>query len=142
MNATSSREFPAWHFSMLNDADRNEKIVAAIRNMNVQGKTIFEIGTGAGLTAMIFAKHGAKKILTCESNAQLYHAAKQVFKKNGMDNKIKLKNTAHLPQERLFAALKRLGGLATLQSRTFRFKPTGKTILMRIKKFMLIFIKE
>lgn len=82
------RKFPAWHFSMLNDVDRNSVIEAAIREAGVAGKTVFEIGTGAGLTAMLFARYGAREIITCELDEQLYRTALSVFKINGLSAKI------------------------------------------------------
>lgn len=88
----SKRAFPAWHYSMLNDADRNEKIESAIRSLDLTGKFVFEIGTGAGLTAMLFAHFGAKRILTCEMDTQLYEVARQVFSANNMNDQIDLVN--------------------------------------------------
>ena len=84
------RHFPAWHFSMMNDASRNEAIEGCIRDANVADKIVFEIGTGAGLTAMLFAKHGAKKVITCESDDQMYSIAQRVIIKNQFRSKIDL----------------------------------------------------
>ena len=82
------RDFPAWHFAMLNDHARNLRIQSAIRELRVKGKTVFEIGSGAGLTAMMFAREGAARVVTCEMNPQLYDLAKRVFAANGMTDRI------------------------------------------------------
>ncbi|MGJ7512660.1 hypothetical protein [Variovorax sp. GT1P44] len=78
------RMFPPWHFAMMNDSRRNKGIESAIRDANVKGKLVFEIGTGAGLTAMLFAKYGAAKVITCELDAQLYAIAVRTIQKNGL----------------------------------------------------------
>lgn len=80
------RYFPSWHFAMLNDRQRNDIIEAGIREANVAGKTVFEIGTGAGLTALLFAKHGAKKVITCEMDIQLAEIARESVKKHHYDH--------------------------------------------------------
>lgn len=85
-----ARAFPAWHFSMLNDDDRNKKIESSLESMPIEGKTVFEIGTGAGLTAMLFARLGAKRILTCETNSQLFAMAKNIFAQNNLAEKIEI----------------------------------------------------
>jgi len=56
------RAFPTWHYPMLNDRSRNDAIEAAIIDIDVRSKSVFEIGTGAGLTAMLFARHGASRV--------------------------------------------------------------------------------
>ncbi|KHD28857.1 SAM-dependent methyltransferase [Xenorhabdus nematophila] len=75
------RSFDSWHFSMLNDNVRTFALESAIKELDLNGKKVFEIGTGAGLTSMMFAKYGAKKILTCEINKQLYEQASVRLKK-------------------------------------------------------------
>jgi len=84
------RVFPAWHFAMMNDTCRNKGIENAIRDANVKGKLVFEIGTGAGLTAMLFAKYGAAKVITCELDAQLYAIAVRTIQKNGLAGSIQV----------------------------------------------------
>ncbi|PHM44770.1 Ribosomal protein L11 methyltransferase [Xenorhabdus mauleonii] len=84
------RKFPTWHFSMLNDKLRNEAIKEAITYYGVDNKVVLEIGTGAGLTAIYFAKHGAKVVYTCEMDEQLYHVAVKNIKENNFENIIKI----------------------------------------------------
>jgi len=72
------RRFPSWHYRMLNDAARNRAIEAAIAALPVAGKTVFEIGAGAGLIALLFAKHGAARVYTCEINRHLCDIARRI----------------------------------------------------------------
>lgn len=81
-------EIPRWHFTMLRDAERNGAIASAIAGLDLNGKTVVEIGTGAGLPAMLFAKSGAKHVFTCEMNQQLAEIAKKVIQRNGFQDRI------------------------------------------------------
>jgi len=69
------RDFPAWHFAMLNDQRRNAAIENSIAALDLAGKLVFEIGTGAGLIALLFARHGAEHVYTCEMNANMARVA-------------------------------------------------------------------
>lgn len=86
------RAFPPWHYSMLNDKFRNGVIEAAIKAADIRGKRIVEIGTGAGLTAIFFARHGAKEVITCEMNPQVYELAKTTIQESGLASTIKILN--------------------------------------------------
>jgi type I protein arginine methyltransferase len=86
------RDFPAWHFGMLNDVARNEAIESSIAALDLEGKTVFEIGTGAGLIALLFAKYGAARVYTCEINANLASAAQSVINSSGLASRIALIN--------------------------------------------------
>ena len=72
------RDFPAWHFPMVNDEARNAAIEAAIARLDLAGKTVVEIGTGTGLIALLFAKYGAARVVTCEINANLAAVAGRI----------------------------------------------------------------
>lgn len=82
------RTFPSWHFPMMNDQARNKAIRDAIAAEDLVDKVVFEIGTGAGLTAIYFAKHGAKHVYTCEINKELHEIAKNSIKTNGLEHLI------------------------------------------------------
>ncbi|MBC8038774.1 MAG: ribonucleotide-diphosphate reductase subunit beta [Rhizobiales bacterium] len=73
------RDFPVWHFAMVNDASRNETIERSIASMDLKGKTVVEIGSGTGLIALLFAKYGADRVVTCEMNANLVDVARRVI---------------------------------------------------------------
>jgi type II protein arginine methyltransferase len=74
-----SRDFPAWHFAMLNDQDRNEAIEQTISQLDLAGKVVFEVGTGCGLVALLFAKYGARHVYTCEVNSRMAEVASMVI---------------------------------------------------------------
>lgn len=77
---------------MLNDRQRNHALKLCIESLDLKSKTIFEIGTGAGLTALYFAKAGAEKITSCETNSDLFRIAQRTVRKSGFSNKIELLN--------------------------------------------------
>lgn len=58
---SKNRTFPTWHFSMLSDRIRNNTIFEGISRMDVEGKTVFEIGTGAGLIALLLQDKEQKR---------------------------------------------------------------------------------
>jgi type I protein arginine methyltransferase len=82
------RGFPTWHFSMMNDHARNSAILEAISAIDLTDKVVFEIGTGAGLVAMYFARSGARHVYTCEMDEQLYKLAVQTIAQNGLSDRI------------------------------------------------------
>ena len=90
----ADRKFPTWHFSMMNDRSRNRAIYEAISAIDLSDKTVFEIGTGAGLVAMYFASCGAKHVYTCEMDEQLYDVAVQTIARNGLAEKITVVNAS------------------------------------------------
>ncbi|PBB11762.1 ribonucleotide-diphosphate reductase subunit beta [Mesorhizobium loti] len=86
--ARDGSKIPRWHFTMLRDSGRNAAIEAAIASCNVIGKTVVEIGTGAGLPAMLFAKYGARKVFTCEMDKRLAEVAREVTRANDLQDRI------------------------------------------------------
>jgi len=75
----AKRDFPTWHFSMLNDDRRNSAIERCINNLPLAGKTVVEIGTGTGLIALMFARAGAERVITCEMNHNLADVARHII---------------------------------------------------------------
>jgi type II protein arginine methyltransferase len=88
--APAVRDFPAWHFAMLNDEDRNKAIERAIAGLDLQGKIIFEIGTGCGLVALLFAKYGASHVYSCEINPHMAEIARAIIGQSDLANRITL----------------------------------------------------
>jgi len=84
------RQFPAWHYRMLNDDARNRAIEAAIAATPVAGKTVFEIGAGAGLIALLFAKYGAARVYTCEVNPHLCQIARRIAGRSDYRDRIEI----------------------------------------------------
>jgi type II protein arginine methyltransferase len=78
---------PAWHFTMLHDARRNDVYEAAIARA-VRGKSVLEIGTGTGLLSMLAAKAGAKSVVSCESVDVIADRASEIIAKNGLAGQI------------------------------------------------------
>ena len=88
MNKKIARSFDSWHFAMMNDDTRNKSLEYCFRTMSLADKTVLEIGTGAGLTAIQMAKAGARHIYTCKFNLQLFEVAKTVIAQSPYANKI------------------------------------------------------
>jgi type I protein arginine methyltransferase len=87
------RDFPAWHFAMLNDHDRNTALEHMISRLDLGGKVVFEIGTGCGLVALLFAKYGARHVYSCEINPRLAEIATAVVSRTEFSNRITLFKT-------------------------------------------------
>lgn len=81
---------PRWHFSMLNDAPRNDIFEAAIRAAVNENTTVLDVGSGSGLLAMMAARAGAKMIYTCEMVQPIADIAKEIIAANGYADKIKV----------------------------------------------------
>jgi type II protein arginine methyltransferase len=78
---------PAWHFAMMDDDARNDAYEAAIGNA-VKGKRVLDIGTGAGLLAMMAARAGAAKVTTCETVGLIADRARDIVARNGLSDRI------------------------------------------------------
>ncbi len=64
---------------MVNDSSRNEAIERSIASLDLVGRTVVEIGAGSGLVALLFAKHGAARVVTCEMSPSLAAAARRII---------------------------------------------------------------
>ncbi len=78
---------PAWHFAMMDDRRRNTAYRAAIGRA-VQGKRVLDIGTGAGLLAMMAAEAGAAHVTTCEAVPIIAERAREIVARNGLSERI------------------------------------------------------
>ncbi|MEP4038454.1 50S ribosomal protein L11 methyltransferase [Pseudophaeobacter sp.] len=79
---------PRWHFPMLADTARNQAYAKAIAAKVKPGDIVLDIGCGAGLTAMLAARAGAKHVYTCEQQPLIAQAARQVIQDNGLSERI------------------------------------------------------
>jgi tetratricopeptide (TPR) repeat protein len=86
---TIRKAVPPWHFPMMNDARRNALYDEAIRRL-VAGRSVLDIGTGAGLLAMMAARAGARWVASCEAEAWIAAKAREVVALNGLGDRIKL----------------------------------------------------
>ncbi|HEX8238483.1 MAG TPA: methyltransferase domain-containing protein [Allosphingosinicella sp.] len=76
-----------WHSRMLNDGLRNHCYTRALERSVRPGMQVLEIGTGAGLLALIAARAGAR-VFTCEANPVVAAAATRIAARNGLADRI------------------------------------------------------
>jgi predicted RNA methylase len=79
----------AWHYDMLANQERSQYYNDLIKD-HCRDKVVLEIGTGSGLLAALAIKHGAKKVICCEENPLLAMAAKQLFKRLKIEDRVEL----------------------------------------------------
>ena len=84
------RPFPAWHYAMLNDQARNEAIRKAIASLDLEGRTVVEIGAGSGIIAIQFARAGARRVIACEMNPAMAQVAIETIHRAGFHERIAL----------------------------------------------------
>lgn len=82
------REAPLWHFGIVHDNLRNEAYARALEHFVKPGMTVFEIGTGTGILAMLAARAGARHVYTCERRADVAAAARAIIERNGLADHI------------------------------------------------------
>ncbi len=85
-----SRTVPEWHVPMMNEQNRNQAYFDALKAVIKPNSTVFEIGTGSGLLAMMAAKLGAKQVTTCESVPLIAETAQQIIKDNLFEKSIQI----------------------------------------------------
>ena len=81
---------PAWHFPMMSDGPRNDAYDRAIRKAVRPGMHVLDIGTGAGLLALMAARAGAARVTTCEMVGLVAERAREVIAANGLSDRIHL----------------------------------------------------
>ncbi|MEO7692165.1 MAG: 50S ribosomal protein L11 methyltransferase [Sphingomonas sp.] len=81
---------PGYHVPMMNDARRNLAWDAALRRAIRPGMLVFEIGTGAGMLALMAARAGAAKVVTCETNPVAADLARELAALNGYADRIEV----------------------------------------------------
>lgn len=95
IRAVRAKAVPQWHFSMMNDAARNEAYRSAIaraadRQHESTGApaTILDIGTGAGMLSMLAARAGFERVYSCEMVPAVAAAANDVIARNRLADRI------------------------------------------------------
>ncbi|WKY08264.1 hypothetical protein Q1695_007625 [Nippostrongylus brasiliensis] len=78
--------FDQWHISMINDKERNEKFLEALKNIVTLTDHVLDIGAGSGILSVYAASCGASKITAIEANPSLYQMTKKVLTLNGLEN--------------------------------------------------------
>ena len=92
LNSVASSAVPAWHFSMMNDEERNKAYSDALKLAVGDGDVVLDIGTGSGLLSLMAAASGAEKVITCETSRTIAEAAKEIIDINGYSGKISVLN--------------------------------------------------
>ena len=85
-----SRTVPEWHVPMMNEQNRNSAYYDALKAVVKPDSSVFEIGTGSGLLAMMAAKLGAKQVTSCESVLLIAKTAQQIIADNEFEKTIKV----------------------------------------------------
>ena len=88
----TNQQVPLWHIPMMNDDERNNAYLKAIKSAIKNNEYVLEIGTGSGLLSMMAIDAGAKKVITCEVSKPIAEAAKKIIKTNGHSNRIEVIN--------------------------------------------------
>lgn len=83
-----SQMVPLWHVPMMNDQARNEAYHQALQAVVAPEATVFEIGTGSGLLAMMAARLGAKHVYTCEAVPLVADTAARIVQRNGCGDRV------------------------------------------------------
>ncbi|MBP2301919.1 tetratricopeptide repeat protein [Azospirillum picis] len=83
-----SSAVPGWHLPMINDFERNEAYRRSLERAVTPTSLVLEIGTGSGIVAMMAARAGARKVVTCEVNPILARVAKETVARNGYAGRI------------------------------------------------------
>lgn len=84
------RQAPRWHFPMLADHARNAAYRRAIEASVRPGDIVLDIGAGAGLTAMLAARAGARHVYACEAEPAIAAAAAENVRRNGLADRVTL----------------------------------------------------
>ena len=92
LSTAKQRAVPNWHLKMMNDLDRNDAYLKALKLAISDNDLVLEIGTGSGLLAMMSANAGAKKVVTCEASKTIAGKAEEIISQNGYSNKITVIN--------------------------------------------------
>lgn len=85
-----SAQVARWHFTIVDDARRNEDYDAAIRRAVRPGARVLDIGAGTGLLAMMAARAGAAEVISCEMNGAIAEAAAEIVEANGLADRIRV----------------------------------------------------
>lgn len=88
LSALLSTLVPGWHLPMMNDTTRNDAYERALRRAIRPDHTVLEIGTGSGLLAMMAARAGARRVVTCEMAPTIAETARQIVARNGYADRV------------------------------------------------------
>jgi type II protein arginine methyltransferase len=83
-----SQLVPLWHIPMMNEQERNQAFHDGLKSAVTPATSVFEIGTGSGLLAMMAARLGAKQVVTCEAVPLVADTAAKIIKRNGYADRV------------------------------------------------------
>ncbi len=83
-----SQLVPLWHIPMMNEQERNQAFHDALQATITPDTTVFEIGTGSGLLAMMAARLGARQVVTCEAVPLIADTARGIVARNGWQDRV------------------------------------------------------
>lgn len=81
---------PSVHKGMLDDEVRTLSFKRALEKTIKPNSIVLDIGTGTGILAAFAVRCGAQKVYALESSDEIFDAAKDMFKRNKLNTKIKL----------------------------------------------------
>lgn len=81
---------PLWHIPMMNEPERNQAFHDALQAAITPDTSVFEIGTGSGLLAMMAARLGAREVVTCEAVPLIAETARAIVARNGYADRVKV----------------------------------------------------
>ena len=73
---------------MMNDIERNNFYLSALKSVIKDDSNVLEIGSGSGLLSMMAANLGAKEVNSCETNSIIASKAIEIIKDNNLNDKI------------------------------------------------------
>lgn len=79
---------PLWHVPMMNEQERNRAYHDGLARTVGPDSTVFEIGTGSGLLAMMAARLGARSVHTCEAVPLIAQTALRIVACNGLADRV------------------------------------------------------
>ncbi len=85
-----SQQVPLWHIPMMNEEERNDAFHEGLKSIVTPEKSVFEIGTGSGLLAMMAAKLGAKNVVTCEAVPLIAGTATKIIQRNNFQGRVRV----------------------------------------------------
>ena len=92
LDLINDNRVPKWHIPMMNDDERNNDYLKAIKSAIKENEYVLEIGTGSGLLSMMASDAGAQKVITCEASQPIAEAAKRIIATNGYSDRIEVIN--------------------------------------------------
>lgn len=83
-----SQLVPLWHVPMMNEPERNQAFHDGLQSAVTPETTVFEIGTGSGLLAMMAARQGARHVYTCEAVGLVAATARKIIRRNNHQDRV------------------------------------------------------